>query len=167
MSIGLLRYTGKPHSIHDDVESAFWVLYHTALHYFKLKPGSRRPSLALFDEQDQEEGEHGQLISIGGLKKGAFLQDGVAGNKIKFESQPINNALCQFAEILNQYRIFREFGSYPGPRPFQHSAQTIEQVDGLIKIFNDLIESMQLPDDLTAAVEDQFPVSLAPVNRLR
>ena len=105
MSIGLLRYPGKPHSIHDDVESVFWVLYHTALHYFKLKPGSRRPSLDLFDEQDQEQGDNGQFIYKGGLQKGAFLQEDVRRNKIKFESELITKVLSQLGEKIGRAHV--------------------------------------------------------------
>ncbi|KAI0073753.1 hypothetical protein K474DRAFT_1559234, partial [Panus rudis PR-1116 ss-1] len=35
MSVALLGDQDKPHSIHDDLESVFWVLVYTAVHHFK------------------------------------------------------------------------------------------------------------------------------------
>ncbi|KAI0089864.1 hypothetical protein BDY19DRAFT_89279 [Irpex rosettiformis] len=164
MSIGILRNATKPHTIHDDIESAFWVFYYIALHHFKLSPESSKSSrltIKIFDEKDVESGKDGRVIYSGGDIKSSSLTSGEI-NEVKFESVPITEALHQFAGIVADYRGLQEArlrGRKAAAAEAAYSEQVIEKVDGIIKIFNDIIDNKNTkwPENPNDAVEDQFP----------
>ncbi len=167
MSIEVLKNTRKPHSIHDDVESTFWVFYHTALHYFKIKKNNapfKQPSLALFNECEITTGEEGQLVYVGGSKKVDTLTSGTI-QKVFFESEPLTTALHKFATILSRHRTRRSIlqldPSESSQAVFDEVDQKIYRVEEIIEIFDSTIanadETSKWPEH-DDAVEDQYKV---------
>ncbi len=158
MSIELLTNAKKLHGIQDDVESAFWVLYYIALHFFKLAPDSETPNLDLFDEQRQVIAANGEVHHLGGQAKYTAIRAGEI-QKIKFESEPLTKALHHFAEILADYHLFQEMTSRRrsmNTSDVAYAAKAIEMVDEIIASLNLILNGERWPEH-DDAVKDQFP----------
>ncbi|KAI0809056.1 hypothetical protein BC629DRAFT_1732418 [Irpex lacteus] len=158
MSIDILMDANKPHSIHDDVESTFWVFYYIALHFFKLSPDSERPNLDLFDERSQVIAANGEVQHLGGQAKYTAIRTETI-QRIKFESEPLTKALHHFAEILADYRLFKEMASRRrsmNTSDVAYAAKAIEMVDEIIASLNLILNGEGWPEH-DDAVKDQFP----------
>ncbi|KAI0089840.1 hypothetical protein BDY19DRAFT_941069 [Irpex rosettiformis] len=157
MSVGILMNATKPHSIHDDVESTFWVLYYIALHYFECVSG--QPNTQLFDEYIQTVKKNGQVYYTGGsAKSSAIIHRQI--QEIIFRSQPLTRAIHRFAEILRKYHFSQLLDDDDGPTIAKQMTNTGEkvvgEVDAIIQIFDDAIASKDWPPN-DAALENQFP----------
>lgn len=178
MSIDILRFPKKVHTIHDDVESVFWVFYYTALHYFELASDTvTRGNVGLFDEQEvQVVQDGGKVVYQGGIMKLGFIAGSVM-DEIKFNSSPITAALRWFAEDIKNYYGSRhgrpvaaasDYERHPtggasksaeedAQEAAKNNAQKLEKVDGLIEIFDIVLKKTDWSIRLTHAVKDQFP----------
>ncbi|KAI0809057.1 hypothetical protein BC629DRAFT_1085286 [Irpex lacteus] len=108
MSTELLQNVTKPHRIHDDVESTFWVFYYISVHHFKIISGAS--NLDLFDEQRCVIEDDGEVRYTGGMAKmGTLLNQEI--QKFRFESQPLTRVLHKFADILRDHYKFQLFAS--------------------------------------------------------
>ncbi|KAI0693651.1 hypothetical protein BC835DRAFT_1352886 [Cytidiella melzeri] len=161
MSIRVLKNVTKVHTVHDDVESAFWVFYYTALHYFRRDTSSATPNLNIFDECDEVIEDH-RLVYKGGSKKLTTMISGEIQGII-FESKPLTRAFHNFAAIISDYHYHR-LGQMRRQRSdttspsleFQKVASIMEKVDDILKIFDDEIASSDWPE-VDDAVKDQYP----------
>lgn len=156
MSTELLQNVTKPHRIHDDVESTFWVFYYISVHHFKIISGAS--NLDLFDEQRCVIEDDGEVRCTGGMAKmGTLLNQEV--QKFRFESQPLTRVLHKFADILRDHYKFQLFASdfdasicaileSKGPK-------LIAEVKDIIKILDNEIDSSDWPEH-DDAVKDQF-----------
>lgn len=158
MSIDILQNEKKAHSIYDDIESTFWVFYHTALHFFKIKsydPIQGKPSLDIFDEMQTKTGAEGQIVYFGGdLKHAALTKNKIT--TVQFECAPLTKALHEFASTLRKYHLWRDAINEDERAPHKQAVRDMEDVDPLIDRLQKLIDTGDWPkgDD---AVEDQYP----------
>lgn len=103
MSISTLQDPTKAHDVLDDIESCFWVLLYTALHYFKVKSGGL--DLRILDECN-EHVVNGKFITTGGLQKLKALGKDI--RHLEFESRPLTSAIRAFAKVLSEYHDAKE-----------------------------------------------------------
>ncbi|KAI0693661.1 hypothetical protein BC835DRAFT_1352953 [Cytidiella melzeri] len=160
MSIPVLQNAKKVHTIHDDVESAFWVFYYTALHYFSRDATSAAPIMDIFDECHEVVEDH-RLVYEGGLQKLSTMISRKI-QAITFESKPLTRAIHRFATILSRYHRFCSDMLEEGAdtvsfdHPFKKAATSMERVDDILEMFDDTIASSDWPEG-DDAVEDQYP----------
>lgn len=174
MSINILQFPKKVHTIHDDVESVFWVFYYNALHYFQLSSKTKHlGSVKLFDEQEAVIQDNDRVTYMGGTMKLGFLA-GRTIEKIKFKSTPITKALRQFANAIRKYykspinqpvAAVSDSDSDSGSdsdsdldsdsdsedetaqASAEKHARKLEMVDELIKIFDNILTNKKKPRD--------------------
>jgi hypothetical protein len=117
MSTRLLTHPGSRHTITDDLESHFFVLMWTALHWVKHnQPGPPHISMEqIFDQQwpDEDgvvEGGAGKVKMYGGRQDG--LRD------VEFACKPFNDLFWDlwllFGDYLEHRRNFARRGKGPG-----------------------------------------------------
>lgn len=165
MSVNHLDKIPKAHSIHDDVESCFWVFVYIAIHYFsgQLVVAQDSDHCNLFEERTPCEETEGYQ---GGLCKREFLMSGFATDQITFDSEPLTRVLRGFAEVLSQYyeRFDANTGTAARAPPIGAVRRRIQAIKKLgnvkeiIRIFDDALNSQDWPerDDAT---QDQWPKS--------
>ncbi|KAI0693649.1 hypothetical protein BC835DRAFT_1352879 [Cytidiella melzeri] len=164
MSIPVLQNAKKVHTIHDDVESAFWVFYYTALHYFSRDTTSAAPNMGIFDECDEVKESHRVVYKGGSKKLTTMISREIQG--IIFESKPLTRAIHGFAAVISDYHVYCSallpMNLNPSPDttsfvyPFMKAVKTMENVDDILKIFDDAIASTDWPE-VDDAVKDQYP----------
>ncbi|KAI0809023.1 hypothetical protein BC629DRAFT_1590123 [Irpex lacteus] len=157
MSIDILQNARKAYSIHDDIESTFWVFYYTALHFFKIKlygPIQGKPSLNIFDEIQTKTSADGEIVYLGGdLKHAALTMNKIV--TVEFECSPLTEALHEFASTLRKYHLWRGAINENERAPHEQAVCDMGKVDPLIDRFQELIDTGEWPkgDD---AGEDQY-----------
>ncbi|CAL1700736.1 unnamed protein product [Somion occarium] len=130
ISIRLLQQPTKPHEVHDDLESAFWVLLYNALHYFPHQsPPGRQLRLDLFNEIHQEGGQ-----SYGGEAKSSVLLFGLHG--VTWQCKPLNDLIYGLHEMFRQYIC-----SVKGTAGFKTLHQEIEDIDNILNLFDKALSS--------------------------
>ncbi|KAI0089832.1 hypothetical protein BDY19DRAFT_941053 [Irpex rosettiformis] len=159
-SVEILKNPTKPHTIHDDVESTFWVLYYTSLHLFKVV--SDPPNMYLFNEKTEVIGNDGHVrYYTGGIyKKQTLLYKEI--QNVQFASGPLTNAIHRFADILSNYYFYHltlSRSGYSTSASLDHDAlEGIEKVDGIVTSFNldAIISNEDSWPDCDDAVPHQF-----------
>ncbi|KAI0809026.1 hypothetical protein BC629DRAFT_1481071 [Irpex lacteus] len=161
MSIEILHNAPKGHNIQDDIESTFWVFYHTALHFFKVKRHDsplRQPRIDIFDECETSTDAMGQIVYWGG----ALKLDAMMDRKMQdasFDSEPLTAALHKFADSLGGYHSFRclSIHTLDISEKWREVIEKGIAVESLIKIFDDIFERKDLAwPEYDDAVEDQY-----------
>ncbi|KAI0344262.1 hypothetical protein BDW22DRAFT_1148355 [Trametopsis cervina] len=130
----------KAHGIIDDVESCFWVLYYTAIHYYRRSSGY--PNLLLFDEHEEQITD-GVIVRVGGVFKFSALTFDRKSMAI-FESQPMTRVIRTFSNVISDYN------------PFDEATEQPKDVTGILEIFDKALASVDWPED-DGAVERQYP----------
>ncbi|KAI0089850.1 hypothetical protein BDY19DRAFT_941111 [Irpex rosettiformis] len=171
MSIALLKDPMKLHSIFDDVESCFWVLYKMACHYFPFENPSRSaPDMEIFDEHRT------QIIDcrvhfFGGHGKRDTLSEGSV-RRVFFKSRPLTSVLHSFSSVLSYYHDYLDYQKkknqsatrieekFPPQLPAggKEAELMLENVDEIIEYFDDAIDGNDWSDDGSDdAFPDKFP----------
>ena len=104
MSIKLLRSPGSLHEVHDDLESAFWVLAYTALHRFK-QDGPTKFNMKCFSEMELSSLSDGGHFVKGGESKTLALVDRKFVT-IEFSSLPVREVLSELTSLFAGYSLF-------------------------------------------------------------
>ncbi|KAI0089841.1 hypothetical protein BDY19DRAFT_905574 [Irpex rosettiformis] len=174
MSTRILMDETKPHTIHDDVESIFWVLYYVALHYFKISSGREKFYPRVFDEYYVEtigpRSGHGPVryVTGGNAKYSALAFRDI--HKITFRNAHLTRVIHEFADLVGGYLLFRRLAEDRSRRVRNPQSvieiqrewiKPIEEVDLIIKIFDEEIAASEGwgegDHDDDGPVEDQFP----------
>ncbi|TCD65438.1 hypothetical protein EIP91_002694 [Steccherinum ochraceum] len=132
LSAALATTTKKPHTIFDDLESCFWVLYYFALHKFSSNAVSQ--DTTIFDDYYPYL-EHSQLV--GGTQKSVLFW-GPEG-RISFETVPLQHVVEGLRQYFRRYYIFHVYDT---------------EMDGIrksgpemLKIFDEALANLDWPAD--------------------
>ncbi|KAI0075722.1 hypothetical protein K474DRAFT_1773092 [Panus rudis PR-1116 ss-1] len=101
MSIKVLQDDQKPHEIHDDLESLFWVLVYTAIRHFKLSwAGHRKATKDMFDDSTKDPNTS---AIIGGALKSQFLSRSWARSDFTFDCPALQSLILELRQLWAAY----------------------------------------------------------------
>jgi len=124
MSTRLLTTPGSRHTISDDLESHYFVLMWTALHWVKHNRSGYRPRIDMEHIFDQQRPFSGEIVKGGGGKVEMYGSRESELRDVEFACEPFNELFWDlwtlFSEYLEQRRTaFRKRDSGPGEYPKQ------------------------------------------------
>ncbi|KAI0073755.1 hypothetical protein K474DRAFT_1774508 [Panus rudis PR-1116 ss-1] len=103
MSIALLENEDKPHSIHDDLESIFWVLTYCSVHHFKH---GGRALVHMFDEESILYPTDRDPIVTGGAWKHFFLRQ----TDVRFHCSALDDLIHAHRDFWRRYHNDKDRG---------------------------------------------------------
>ncbi|KAI0073661.1 hypothetical protein K474DRAFT_1649280 [Panus rudis PR-1116 ss-1] len=152
ISIALLDSPDKPHAVHDDLESAFWVLLYVSLHY--VKHAVEKFNWQVFDEVKYHEDvndEHDR----GGAEKATFLRK-KNFKTLQWECAPLTNLIHELAALFWQYSLTGTMAeSMPVYVPTHEAVE--REIGAQKKVLSLFDEALKQPNWLeNDVVRDQF-----------
>ena len=143
MSTQLLSVPGKIHELSDDLESHFFVILCTSLHFVKHDKPSGLDMKLIFDHVaiSQGTGTH----RGGGGKVFMYGQ----GLKIEFSSEPITTLIRRLLRLFRSLRDYHEYMNWENdpPQPVVEEAEKLKDCAEIKKLFVEALESRGWPTD--------------------
>ncbi|KAI0078549.1 hypothetical protein K474DRAFT_1706431 [Panus rudis PR-1116 ss-1] len=149
MSIKLLQDPHGEHDISDDLESCFWVLVHTALHYFPHKRAHKgRVVFPDFDEFTETHCDlHNKQHKYGGKSKLAFLQSPNGLATFTWDCVPLDTLIHDVAQIVLQYNAGLNQGKVRTSVSHKEAREFLSNPTNLLNRFNKALASRGWPSE--------------------
>lgn len=161
MSTQLLLMPGKIHELSDDLESHFFVMLHTALHFVKHNKPSGLNMKFIFDEVAIS---HGTGTHCGGEGKAYMYRRGLG---VKFSSKPITALFRKLLRLFKSLKCYHEHRNSENdpPQSVVKEVEKLKDCAEIRKLFAEALESKGWPTRCDK-VEDQYPSSRSTSQRV-
>ncbi|CAL1710003.1 unnamed protein product [Somion occarium] len=148
ISVGLLQEPSKPHDVHDDLESCFWVLLYVSLHYFKNNGREVDFKLDFFNEMVERKIGGDQYRAFGGtMKVGLLVVEQL--EPVRWECRPLDDLIHALSDTWRSVYIV------PRGEREEMFRGAQDNISLILKMFDTALASEEWPEK--DAVPNQYP----------